>query len=84
VSTSRLLLSREAPLTTNNVRKALYFEERARKAKDLMRRERFHRRRIVTDLPQPRNDRPPTYTAVADLPVQTLSPKADRVAAASH
>jgi hypothetical protein len=30
-------------LTTNNVRKALYFEERARKAKNLTRRERFHR-----------------------------------------
>ena len=29
-------------LTTNNVRKALYFEERARKAKDPTRRERFH------------------------------------------
>jgi hypothetical protein len=29
-------------LTTNNVRKALYFEERARKAKDLTRRERLH------------------------------------------
>src|SRR3954451_6893392 len=28
-------------LTTNNVRKALYFEERARKAKDLTRRERY-------------------------------------------
>src|SRR3954463_2363787 len=33
----------EAALTTNNVRKALYFEERARKAKDLTRRGRFHR-----------------------------------------
>ena len=43
VATSRLLLSRGAALTTNNVKKALYFEERARKAKDLMRRERFHR-----------------------------------------
>jgi hypothetical protein len=31
----------EAALTVNNVRKALYFEERARKAKDLTRRERL-------------------------------------------
>ena len=30
-------------MTTNNIKKARYFEERARKTKDVTRRERFHR-----------------------------------------
>ena len=43
VSTSRLLLSREGALTNNNIKKARYLEERARKTKNVTRRERSHR-----------------------------------------
>ena len=39
---SRRLLNREAALTANN-KKARYFEERARKTKDVTRRKRFTR-----------------------------------------
>ena len=60
----------ESCLDPNNVRKALYFEERARKAKDLTRRECFHRAasryRLAADRER---EAAPTHAAVVSAPL---------------
>ena len=56
---------------TSNVRKALYFEERARKAKDLTRRGRFHRAASRYRLAADREREAAPTAAAAELSPQT-------------